>query len=126
MLPTTSLGNVNNTTQQMLHNSLENELKNNFKLISKEIFEKAQEQAFQELDFEECTEDQCILLIQEMLQVENAFQLEIVREEADTQLSLSLRTLDESLKQSEICSTCSTLKLNENLVNIYNKLLKRL
>ena len=110
----------------MLQNSLENELKNNFKLISKEIYEKAQEQAFQELDFEECTEDQCILLIQEMLQVENAFQLEIVREEADTQLSISLRTLDESLKQSEICSSCSIVKLNENLVNIYNKLLKRL
>ena len=123
VLPTTSLGSVKDTTQQILHNTLENELKENFKIISKKIFEKAQEQAFQELDYEECTEDQCIMLIQEMLQVENAFHLQIVNEEADSQLSLSWRTLDENIKQSEICSKCSTVDLNKKLLKMIYKIM---
>ena len=57
---TTSVGNSNS------HQEI---WKKYFNIISQERFEKAQEKAFEELDYEECTEDRCIMLIQEMLQV---------------------------------------------------------
>jgi len=124
VLQTATLGNIKDTTQQILQNTLENELKKHFKLISQEIFEKAQEQAFQELDYEECTEDQCIMLIQEMLQVEHVFHLQLIEEEGDTQLSLSWRTLDEKKKQAEICMGCSTIKLNKRVVALIENINK--
>ena len=73
VIPVTSVGDVTETRKLILQNTLEDELKTYFRLISKERFEKAQEKAFEEMDYEECTEDQCIILIQEMLQVENVF-----------------------------------------------------
>ena len=41
------------------------------------MYEKAEEEAFQQMDADECTEDQCIAIIQELLQVEEFFNLEI-------------------------------------------------
>ena len=60
-------------------------------------YERAEERAFQELDYEECTEEQCIKLIQEMLQVENMFFLQLIRENDDTQVSLTLIDLDRKI-----------------------------
>ena len=118
ILPTATLGNVKDTTEQILQNTLDNELKKYFKIISQEIFEKAQERAFQELDYDECTEDQCIMLIQEMLQVEHVFHLQIIEEDKDFQLSLSWRTLDENKKQADICLGCSTIKLSKKVTEL--------
>ena len=69
IIPVSSLGEVNETRKQILQNTLEEQLKRYFKLVSQERFLKAQESAFEELDYEDCTEEQCIMLIQEMLQV---------------------------------------------------------
>ena len=112
MIPVSSLGDVSDTRKKILQNTLEDELKEHFMLISQERFEKAQEKAFEELDYEECTEDQCIMMIQEMLQVENVFHLEVIGEGSDTQLSLSWRTLDEKKKETEICGRCGTIELS--------------
>ena len=60
VIPVSSLGDVSETRQQILQNSLEDELKEHFTLISHERFEEAQEKAFEQLEYEECTEDQCI------------------------------------------------------------------
>ena len=113
VIPVSALGDVTETRKQILQNTLEEKLKRFFKLISQERFEEAQEQAFEELDFQECTEDQCIMMIQELLQVENAFHLQIIVEGQDTQLSLSWRTLDEKKKETDICRGCDTFALNE-------------
>ena len=64
VIPVSSLGDVSETRQQILQNSLEDELKEHFTLISQERFEEAQEKAFEQLEYEECTEDHCIILIQ--------------------------------------------------------------
>ena len=101
VIPVSSVGDVTETRKLILQNTLEDELKTHFRLISQEKFEEAQEQAFQELDYEECTEDRCIILIQEMLQVENIFHLQVLGEGQDTQLSLSWRTLDEKRKETD-------------------------
>ena len=100
VIPISSLGAVTKTQKQILQNTLEDNLKSHFTLISQELFEQAQEKAFEELDYEECTEDQCIMLIQEMLQAENAFHLQVIRDGKDTQLSLSWRTLDEKKERN--------------------------
>ena len=103
VIPVSSLGEVSEVRKQILQNTLEDELKSHFRLISQEKFEEAQEKAFEELDYEECTEDRCIILIQEMLQVENVFHLQVLGEGQDTQLSLSWRNLDENRKEEEFC-----------------------
>ena len=77
VIPVASMDDVSETRKKILQNTLEDELKEHFMLISQERFEEAQEKAFEELDYEECTEDQCIMLIQEMLQVENVFHLQL-------------------------------------------------
>ena len=77
VIPVSSVGDVTETRKLILQNTLEDELKTHFRLISQERFEEVQEKAFEELEYEECTEDQCIILIQEMLQVENVFHLQV-------------------------------------------------
>jgi len=91
-------------------------------LISQERFEKAQEAAFEELDYEECTEEQCIVLIQEMLQVENVFSLQVIVEGNDTQLSLSWRNLDEKKKATDVCRDCDSFELNDRISILVKKL----
>ena len=124
VVPVASLGDVSETRKKILQNTLEDELKEHFMLISQERFEEAQEKAFEELDYEECTEDQCIMMIQEMLQVENVFHLEVIGEGTDTQLSLSWRTLDQKKKETDFCEDCKTRKLNEKIGGLVNKLVE--
>ena len=102
VIPVSSVGDVTETRKLILQNTLEDELKTHFRLISQDRFEEAQEKAFEELEYEECTEERCIILIQEMLQVENVFHLQVIREGQDTQLSLSWRTLDEKKKETDV------------------------
>ena len=102
VIPVSYLGKVSIERQNILQNSLEEKLRNYFKLVPQDKFLKAQESAFEELDYDECTEDQCILLIQEMLQVENVFNLQLIGEGENTQLSLNWRTLDEKKNQINI------------------------
>ena len=123
VIPVSSLGDVSETRQQILQNSLEDELKEHFTLISQERFEEAQEEAFEQLEYEECTEDQCIMLIQEMLQVENAFHLQVIGEGSNTQLSLSWRTLDENKKETDICLECGTFEINLKIKNLISSLI---
>ena len=77
---------------------------------------------FEELEYQECTEDQCIMMIQEMLQVENVFHLQVIGEGSDTQLSLGWRTLDEKKKETDICLKCGTFQLNEKIRGLVQKL----
>jgi len=125
VIPVSSVGDVTETRKLILQNTLEDELKTHFRLISQEKFEEAQEKAFEELDYEECTEERCIILIQEMLQVENVFHLQVIGEGKDTQLSLSWRTLDEKRKEEEFCEGCGTNELRRVIIQLVSKLTKK-
>ncbi len=113
VIPVSSLGEVSEVRKQILQNTLEDELKSHFRLISQEKYEEVLEKVFEELDYKECNEDQCIVMIQEMLQVENVFHLQVLGEGQDTQLSLSWRTLDEKRKEEEFCEGCRTGEFSE-------------
>ena len=75
IIPTGSLGDISKTRIRILEKTLESKLDDHFAIVPKEIFEEAKEKAFEELDYNECTEDRCIMKIQELLQVENAFKI---------------------------------------------------
>jgi len=70
IIPVSSLGDVSEVRKQILQNTLTDEIKTHFRIVPQEKYEEALEQVFQELNYEECTEDSCIIRIQEMLQVE--------------------------------------------------------
>ena len=69
IVPTGSLGNISEVRKKILEKTLESALDDHFDIVPKDIFEEAQEKAFEELDYEECTEEQCIMMIKEILQV---------------------------------------------------------
>jgi hypothetical protein len=116
------MGDVSDTRKQILQNTLEDELKSHFRLVPQEKFEQVLEQVFEELDYQECSEDTCIMRVQELLQVENVFNLQIIGEGKDSQLSLSWRTLDEKRKETDVCLGCGTFQLNDKVRGLVDKL----
>ena len=122
IIPVSGIGEVSNTRKIILQNTLEEQLKEHFMLISQERFEEVREKVFEELEYEECTEDRCIMMIQEMLQVENVFHLQVIGEGSNTQLSLSWRTLEEKKKVNDICMGCGTFQLNDKVKGLVEKL----
>ena len=122
VVPVSSLGEVSTVRKQILQNTLEDELKTHFRLVPQEKYEEVLEKVFEELEYEECTEDQCIMRVQEMLQVENVFHLQVLGEGKDTQLSLSWRTLDEKRKEEEFCEDCGTGELRKMIDGLVEKL----
>ena len=101
VVPVSVIGEVSDSRKQILQNTLDDKLKEHFRLIPQDQFERVQDKVFEELDYEECTEDQCIVMIQEMLQVENLFHLQVISDEGDTQLSLKWVNLDEKRVEEE-------------------------
>ena len=69
------MGEVSETMEQILENTLTDELKRHFRIVPQEKYEQVLEQVFLELEYEECSEDACIMRIQVLLQVENIFNL---------------------------------------------------
>ena len=122
VIPVAVLGEVSDIRRKILQNTLNETISTKFRIVPQERFEQAQEEAFQQLEYEECTEDQCIVMIQEMLQVENVFHLQVLGEGDDTQLSLSWRTLDEKRKETDICSGCGTIELSGIVMGLVGRL----
>ena len=73
IIPVSSMGDVSDTRKQILQNTLTDELKKYIRIVPQEKYEQVLEPVFEELEYEECSEDTCILMVQEMLQVENVF-----------------------------------------------------
>jgi len=115
VIPVGTLGDISDSRKQIIQNTLSQELTKYFRLVPQDKFEEAQEKAFEELEFEECTEDQCIMMIQEILQVENVFSLQIIAEDGDTQLSLTWVGLDEKKVLTDFCEECKTKELNSKI-----------
>ena len=94
LAPMGALGDFSEMQKQIIFNSLQESLSTHYVLASQKAFEAAMTQAFEELDFDECTEDQCFALIQQILQVDNLFLFNMTREGNFTQLSLTRVDLD--------------------------------
>ena len=123
IVPTGSLGDISEVRKKMLEKTLESKLDDYFDIVPKELFEEAQEQAFQEMDADECTEEQCIMMIREILQVENSFQMVLMEEEGDTQISLTWNDLDKKRVEEEYCEGCKTKQLRKMIEGLVEKLI---
>ena len=75
LAPMGSLGEFSEMEKQIIFNNLQESLSTHYVLASQKAFEAAMTQAFEELDFDECTEDQYFALIQQILQVDNLFRI---------------------------------------------------
>ena len=111
IVKTGSLGEMSKARIKILEKTLESKLDDYFAIVPKELFEEAREQAFQEIDFDECTEERCIAMIQEILQVPNAFQLFIISEEGDTQISITWNDMEKKRVEEKFCEGCKTKEL---------------
>jgi hypothetical protein len=116
------MGDVSDTRKQILENTLTDELKKHFRIVPQEKYEQVLEQVFEELEYEECSEDTCIMRVQEMLQVENVFHLQVIGEGKDSQLNLTWRTLDEKKNETDVCLGCGTFQLNDKVRGLVEKL----
>ena len=124
IVPTGSLGEVSEVRIKILEKTLESKLDDYFAIVPKDLFEEAQEQAFQEMELEECTEEQCIMMIREILQVENSFQLVLMVDGGDTQISLTWNDLDKKRVEEEYCEGCKTKELRVSVGGLVERLIK--
>ena len=122
VIPVATLGDVSETRRQILQNTLIESLSSYYRLVPQDKFEEVQEKVFQEMDYEECTEDQCIMMIQEALQIENLFVLQIIGEGDDTQLSLKWVGLDDKKVKTDYCENCNTKELNKRIERLVRDL----
>ena len=125
IIPTGSLGKISENRKKILEKTLESKLDDYFDIVPKELFEEAQEQVFQEMDSDECTEEQCIAMIQEILQVPNAFQLTLITDEGDTQISLTWNDMEKKRVEENYCEDCKTKELRKMIEGLVEKLVGR-
>jgi hypothetical protein len=102
VIPVSSIGDVTETRRLILQNTLIESLNSFYRLVSQDKLEEVQERVFEEMDYDQCTEDQCYLMIQDALQVENLFVLQVIGEDQDTQMSLKWVGLDENRVKKDI------------------------
>ena len=122
IIPTGSIGKIQKSRVLILEKALESKLDDHFSIVPKEIFEEAKEEAFKELEEDECTEDQCVMKIQEILQVENAFKMELTIEEGDTHVSLTWNNQENKRVEENFCIDCNTKQLRKMIGGLVDKL----
>ena len=122
IVPTGSFGEISEVRKKMLEKTLESKLDDYFAIVPKDLFEEAKEQAFQEMESDECTEEQCIMMIREILQVENSFQMVLMVGEENTQISLTWNDLDQKRVEEDYCEGCKTKQLRQSIEGLVDKM----
>ena len=123
LAPMGALGDISEMQKQIIFNSLQESLSTKYILASQKSFEEAQTQAFDELEYEECTEEQCFAMIQQILQADNLFLFNMTREGNFTQLSLTRVDLDsQRLVRTASCEDCSIKELNNYVDELVQKI----
>ena len=121
VVPIGTIGSVSNSQKNIILNKFLDELSNNYDLVSDRELERAEMQATQEFQQEDCTKDQCLRRIKEILDVDNLFYLQMIREDSDTQVSLTLVS-DRKIVKTDFCENCKT----QSLIKLVSKLYKEL
>ena len=112
LAPMGALGDISEMQKRIIFNSLQESLSTHYILASQKAFEAAQVQAFDELEYDECTEEQCFALIQKILQADNLFLFNMTREGNFTQLSLTRVNIDsQRLVRTAYCEDCNIKQL---------------
>ena len=123
LAPMGALGDISEMQKQIIFNSLQESLSTKYVLASQKAFEEAQTQAFDELEYEECTEEQCFAMIQQILQADNLFLFNMTREGTFTQLSLTRVDIDsQRLVRTASCEDCTIKELNNYVDELVQKI----
>ena len=123
LAPMGALGDISEMQKQIIFNSLQESLSTKYILASQKAFEEAQTQAFDELEYEECTEEQCFAMIQQILQADNLFLFNMTREGNFTQLSLTRVDIDsQRLVRTASCEDCTIKDLNNYVDELVQKI----
>ncbi|SVD03657.1 uncharacterized protein METZ01_LOCUS356511, partial [marine metagenome] len=123
IINTGSLGKISEVRKIILGKTFESKLDDYFAIVTKDMFEEAKEEAFQELEDDECTEDQCVMKIQEILQVENAFKMELTYEDGDTQISITWNNQEEKRVEQDYCEGCNTKEMINTIGGLVDALM---
>ena len=124
--PMGTLGESTEMGKQIICNSLQESLSTHYALASHKDFETALTQVFERLDYDECTEDQCFAMIQQIIQADNLFFLNMTREGSFTQHSLTRIDLDsQRLVRTAFCQDCSIGELNIMVEELGMKLIAK-
>ena len=116
LAPLASMGDLDEIQKNIIYNSLQESLSKFYTLTSTKMYEKAEEEAFQQMDANECTEAQCIAIIQELLQVELFFMFQILKSADFLQLKLTRVDLDANRDvRTDTCENCDISKINSKV-----------
>ncbi len=118
LAPLAVLGDVPELRQRIIFNSLQSKLSEVYQLIPQELYEKAEEAAFQSLELAQCTEERCIRRIQEILQVERLAVLQIIRDGEIHQLTLTIVRTEDKIVRAGICRGCGTGELESRVAGL--------
>ena len=113
------MGEMDEIQKRIVFNRVQESLSKFYNLTSQKMYEKAEEEAFQQLDADECTEDQCIAIIQELLQVEEFFNLEILSTRNYSQMKLTKIDLDSNRVVRTIAfNNCGFQEITDNVEDL--------
>jgi len=118
------LGEISEVQKKIIYTRAESILSRAYDLISREQYARAEEAAFKSLDLSQCTEEQCIRKIQELLQVERLFVLQILREQELTQLTLTLIRADSKRVVEQVCRKCDLAELYDEIEELVAALIQ--
>ena len=124
IIPTGSLGEMTEKRIKILEKTLESKLDDYFSIVPKDLYEEAENQVWDELDSDECTNVQCDMMIREFLQVENSFKMVLIIDEGDTQISITWNDQDQKRVEEDYCEGCGTRELRKMIGGLVEKLVK--
>ena len=124
LLPVSFLG-LPQTQAQFLLNRLQERLSTEFTLVAQSEVADAFDRAVKALPGAECTEENCLALLQQYLKVSLVFNLQVVHDKDAglTQLSLSLTEGRRRTVRTELCESCSLKALLNSLDKVTGILL---
>jgi len=124
IIPTGSLGEMTEKRIKILEKTLESKLDDYFSIVPKDLYEEAENQVWDELDLDECTVEQCNMMIREFLQVENSFQMNLFVDEGDTQISITWNDQYQKRVGEDYCEGCGIRELRKMIGGLVEKLVK--
>ena len=109
--------------QGSLNNHVKTELSTYYDLKTEKEIEQARDAAVDRLSSENCTEEACVKIMGELLDVEYTFSLEIIDTEEGWDLTVVRQDIDGvSSRRNELCIDCSLTKARESLSGILTAL----
>ena len=109
--------------QGSLNNHVQTELSSYYELKSEKEIEQARDAAIDRLSSENCTEEACVKIMGEMLDVDYTFSLEVIDTGEGWDLTAVRQDLDGvTSRRNELCKNCSLSKARKSLAGILTAL----